>query len=280
MWAAAGPHGQRSRNARSRTPEPTACSAARAEAVAAGAAHLVYLRSRRLVGLSPLELLRRHFLVRHRERLEPQNLSFVLCGARWQTSGCAQPTRRERASAENAQSRRWRRGRRQRVRSSGGHAVEQRRRDVSGARRGSRGRACEAKGQIGFTTATWPSGRGPSPKRYVRWCEQPYAVHQRAAMFTAVPRAAAQCQLVRCAEKREPHSRTAPPSTQHAARMEPGIGGFSTRCGGGSILVLRVYYDVYYSRYMYYERIRVYYRYRHVLLIHCISMAKRGESEL
>ena len=52
-----------------------------------------------------------------------------------------------------------------------------------------------------------------------------------------------------------------------------GAGGFSIRFGGGSILVLRVYYDVYYSRlihYMYYERIRVYYRYRHV--IHCISM--------
>ena len=50
-------------------------------------------------------------------------------------------------------------------------------------------------------------------------------------------------------------------------------GGFLSDLGGFSILVLRVYYDVYYSRlihYMYYERIRVYYRYRHV--IHCISM--------
>ena len=50
-------------------------------------------------------------------------------------------------------------------------------------------------------------------------------------------------------------------------------GRFLSDLGGFSILVLRVYYDVYYSRlihYMYYERIRVYYRYRNV--IHCISM--------
>ena len=50
-------------------------------------------------------------------------------------------------------------------------------------------------------------------------------------------------------------------------------GGCLSDLGGVSILVLRVYYDMYYSRlihYMYYERIRVYYRYRHV--IHCISM--------
>ena len=47
-------------------------------------------------------------------------------------------------------------------------------------------------------------------------------------------------------------------------------GGFLSDLGGGSILVLRVYYDVYYSRlihYMYYERIRVYYRYRNVQLV-------------
>ena len=52
-------------------------------------------------------------------------------------------------------------------------------------------------------------------------------------------------------------------------------GGFLSDLGGFSILVLRVYYDVYYTcsrliHYMYYERIRVYYRYRNV--IHCISM--------
>ena len=38
-------------------------------------------------------------------------------------------------------------------------------------------------------------------------------------------------------------------------------GGVLSDLGGFSILVLRVYYDVYYSRlihYMYYERIRVY----------------------
>ena len=50
-------------------------------------------------------------------------------------------------------------------------------------------------------------------------------------------------------------------------------GGCLSDLGGVSILVLRVYYDVYYScliHYMYYERIRVYYRYRN--LIHCVSM--------
>ena len=56
--------------------------------------------------------------------------------------------------------------------------------------------------------------------------------------------------------------------------MSPGEQGcFLSDLGGGSILVLRVYYDVYYSRfihYIYYERIRVHYRYRNV--IHCISM--------
>ena len=48
---------------------------------------------------------------------------------------------------------------------------------------------------------------------------------------------------------------------------------FLSDLGVFSILVLRVYYNVYYSQLihvMYYERIRVYYRYRHV--IHCISM--------